>query len=62
MLPSPSARLRAQAPPLFVILFTQFVGRITAGEARVWLSVNYLIFISPSLIFGKNQHVRPGGV
>ena len=42
--------------PLDVILFIQFVHQITEVEAReeIWLSVNYLFFISTSLIYGKN--------
>ena len=43
-------------------LITQFVQEITEGEAKgeTWSSVNYLFFISISLIQGKNQQVRPG--
>ena len=48
--------------PLDVILFIQFVHQITEVEAReeIWLSVNYLFFISTSLIYGKNQQARQG--
>ena len=44
------------------ILFTQFVHEITEGEAReeIRSSVNYLFFISASLIYGKNQQIRQG--
>ena len=52
--------------PLDVIVFTQlFVQQITEeGEAKeeIWSSVNYLFFISTSLIFGKNRQVRQGTV
>ena len=43
-------------------LITQFVWEIVEGEAReqIWSSVNYLFFISTSLIHRKNQPVRPG--
>ena len=42
--------------PSDAILFTQFIHQITEVEAReeIWLSVNYLFFISTSLIYGKN--------
>ena len=44
--------------PLDIMLFTQFVHKITEGKAReeIWSSVNYLVFIS--LIYRKNQQVR----
>ena len=43
-------------------LLTQFVREVTEGEARekIWSSINYLFFISTSLIYGKNQQVRQG--
>ena len=43
-------------------LFTQSVHEITEGKAReeIWSSVNYLFFISTSLIYGKNQEFRQG--
>ena len=43
-------------------LVTQFVHQITEGEAReeIWLSVDYLFFISTSLIYRKNRQVRQG--
>ena len=48
----------------YAILFTQFVCEITEGEAgeEICLSVNYLLFISTSLIYGKNygKKVRQG--
>ena len=44
------------------ILFTQLVHEITEGEAReeIWSFVNYLFFMSTSLIFGKKQQIRQG--
>ena len=47
---------------LDTILLTQFVHEITEGEAReeIWSSVNYLFFISTSLIYRENQQVRQG--
>ena len=44
--------------PLDIMLFTQFVHKITEEKAReeIWSSVNYLVFIS--LIYRKNQQVR----
>lgn len=46
--------------PLGIMLFTQFVHKITEGTAReeIWSSVNYVVFISVSLIYRKNQQVR----
>ena len=45
---------------LDAILFTQFIHKITEEETgeKVWLSVNYLFFISISLIYWRNQQVR----
>ena len=45
---------------LNAILFTQFVHKIAEGEAKeeIWSSVNYLFFISTSLIYGKDQYAR----
>ena len=45
-------------------LITQFVWETVEGEAReeIWSSVNYLFFISTSLIHRKNLPVRPGVV
>ena len=39
------------------ILFSQFIHEMTEGEAReeTWSSVNYLFFISTSLIYGKTN-------
>lgn len=47
---------------LDVILVTQFVPKITEGEAKkeILSSVNCLFFISTSLIYGKNPQVRQG--
>ena len=47
---------------LDAILFTQFIHKFAEGETgeKVWLSVNYLFFISISLTQGKNQRVRQG--
>ena len=47
---------------LDAVLFTQFAGEINDAEAReeIWSSVNYLFFISTSLIYGKNQWIRQG--
>ena len=47
---------------LDIFLFTQFISEITKGEAKeeTWSSVNYLFFISTSLIYGKNQKIRQG--
>ena len=44
------------------ILFTQFVHKITAGEAgeEIWSSVKYLFFNSTSLIYRKHQQDRQG--
>ena len=41
-------------------LLTQLVCGLTDGEAgeEIWSSVNCLIFVSISLIYGKNQQVR----
>ena len=41
---------------LDALLCTQSVHEMTEGEAReeIWSSVNYLFFISTSLIYGKN--------
>ena len=49
---------------LDAILFTWLVFEITEGEAgeEIWSSVNYLFFISTSLIHRKNLPVRPGVV
>ena len=48
--------------PLDVILFIQFVHQITEVEAReeIWSSVNYLFFITTSLIYEKNWQGRQG--
>ena len=47
---------------LDALLFTQFVLEVTEGEARedIWSSVNYLFFLSTSLLYGENQKVRQG--
>ena len=47
---------------LDAIFFTQFVSEITGGEAgkEIWLSVNYLFFISTSFIYEKDQQIRQG--
>ena len=54
---------------LDIFLFTQFVRmvffffhEVTEGKAReeTWSSVNYLFFISTSLIYGENQKVKQG--
>ena len=50
---------------LDAILFTQFVPyslKITKGETgeEIWPPVNYLFFISTSLIYRENQQVRQG--
>ena len=47
-----------------VAIFTQFVPEITEEEAReeVWSPTGYLIFISTSLIYGKNQQVGHSSV
>ena len=46
------------------LLFTQSVHEMTEGEAgegeageEIWSSVNYLFFISTSLVYGKNQQL-----
>ena len=46
--------------PLGTILFTQFGHEITGWETRekIWPSVNYLFFISTTVIYGKNWQVR----
>ena len=63
-LPAPTAWSLVTLSDLFldVILFTQFVCQITEGGGRkeTWSSVNYLFFISTSLIYGKNQQARQG--
>ena len=45
-------------------LFTQFVHKIAEGEAgeEIWWCVNYLLFTSISLIYGKKQQVRQSSV
>ena len=55
--PLPSALSTSCGLSLVVILFTQFVLKITEGEAgeEVWSPAGYLIFISTSLVYGKNQ-------
>lgn len=42
------------------VLLTRFVHEITEGEAgeEVWPSVNDLLLVSTSLIYGKNQVLR----
>ena len=47
---------------LDAFLFTQSVHEMTEGEAReeIWSSVNYLFFISTSLIYRRSQHIRQG--
>ena len=43
-------------------LVTQFLHEIMGGEARteIWSSVNYLFFLSTSLIYRKSRQVRQG--
>ena len=43
-------------------VWSQFVWEITEGDAteKIWSSVNYLFFISTSLIYGKNQQIGQG--
>ena len=43
-------------------VFFFFFHEVTEGKAReeTWSSVNYLFFISTSLIYGRNQQVRQG--
>ena len=40
----------------------QFVWEIIEGEAKeeIWSSVNYLVFISASLVYGKKRQIRQG--
>ena len=59
--PSPTAcRLVDSSWSLDAVLFTQFVREITEGAAReeIQSSVNYLFFISTSLIYGRSQEIR----
>lgn len=60
----PSAFSTSCGLSLVAILFTQFVPEITEEEAReeVWSPAGYLIFISTSLIYGKNQQVGHSSV
>ena len=60
--PLPTGSWTSYDLSLDVILFTQFVQEITEREGRkeVWSSVNFLFFISTTLIYGKNRQVRQG--
>ena len=66
-MPFPCVQAPVQAHQLFVIVFrcclVHNVCQIAKGKDReeIWLSVSYL-FISTSLIYGKNQQVRQGVV
>ena len=52
---NPSLGVGSCGLPLDVTLFTQFVLETTEGGTgeEIWLSVNYLFFISTSLVCGK---------
>ena len=50
---------------LVLLLFrSRFILEITEGETgkEIWSSVNYLVFISTSLIYGESQQIRQGTV